>query len=62
MLAKTGVEGFAARAVHNLAILLDEAALIDRHLAEGDFPRWSPRRIAGNRMADLVAFALEADG
>lgn len=61
-LKQTGIEGFAGRAVHNLSVLLDEAALIDRHLARGDFARWSPRRIAGNRMADLVAFALEAEG
>lgn len=54
-----GVEGFAHRAVHNLWTLLEEAALIDRHLARGDFPAWSTRRIRGNRMADLVALALE---
>jgi 7-cyano-7-deazaguanine tRNA-ribosyltransferase len=61
-LTRTGIEGFAARAVHNLTILLDEAALIDSHLAKGDFARWSPRRVAGNRMADLVTYALEVDG
>lgn len=59
MLVRTGVEGFAARAVHNLAVLVDEAALIERHVARGDFPAWSARRVGGNRMADLVALALE---
>ena len=58
-LKRLGVEGFALRAVHNLAILLDEAALIDRHLDRGDFPGWSARRVRGNRMADLVKFALD---
>lgn len=55
-----GLEGFAHRAVHNLWTLLEEAALIDRHLARGDFAAWSARRVRGNRMADLVALALEA--
>ena len=54
-----GVGGFAHRAVHNLWAVLEEAALIDRHLARGDFPAWSSRRIRGNRMADLVALAME---
>jgi queuine/archaeosine tRNA-ribosyltransferase len=58
-LKAVGVEGFAQRAVHNLWALLEEAALIDRHLARGDFPAWSSRRVRGNRMADLVALALE---
>ncbi len=61
-LKATGVEGFSRRAVHNLATLLDEAALIDRHLGRGDFPAWSRRRIRGNRMAGLVALALEEMG
>jgi hypothetical protein len=56
-----GVEGFSHRAVHNLWATLEEVALIDRHLAKGDFPAWSSRRIRGNRMADLVALALEAE-
>lgn len=55
-----GVEGFSHRAIHNLWALLEEAALIDRHLAKGDFPAWSSRRVRGNRMAALVALALEA--
>lgn len=59
-LAGGGVEGFAARGVHNLTVLLDEAALIERHRARGDFAAWSLRRLAGNRMVDLVAAALEA--
>ena len=56
------MEGFARRAVHNLSALLDEAALIDRHLSRGDFPSWSRRRIRGNRMAGLVGLALEGAG
>lgn len=58
----TGIEGFATRAVHNLAVLLDEAALIDRHRVRGDFATWSRRRIGENRMAGLVTLALEAKG
>lgn len=58
-LKAVGVDGFAHRAVHNLWALLEESALIDRHLARGDFPAWSSRRVRGNRMADLVALALE---
>jgi len=54
-----GVEGFAHRAVHNLWTLLEEAALINKHLERGDFATWSGRRVCGNRMADLVALALE---
>jgi hypothetical protein len=54
--------GFVNRAVHNLSVLLDEAELINRHLEAGDFPAWSVRRVSGNPMADLVAFALECDG
>jgi 7-cyano-7-deazaguanine tRNA-ribosyltransferase len=57
-----GVEGFSLRAVHNLWIVLEEAALIDKHLAKGDFAAWSARRVRGNRMADLVALAREAEG
>lgn len=54
-----GVEGFAHRGVHNLWTLLEESALINRHLARGDFPSWSTRRVRDNRMAGLVALALE---
>jgi hypothetical protein len=53
--------GFVNRAVHNLYVLLAEASLINRHLRAGDFPEWSARRVRGNRMADLVTFALEFD-
>jgi hypothetical protein len=59
-LKASGVEGFAHRATHNLWTLLEESALIDKHLAACDFPAWSARRIRGNRMADLVALALDA--
>jgi hypothetical protein len=58
-LKAVGVEAFAHRAVHNLWTLLEEAAFIERHLSRGDFPSWSARRVRGNRMADLVALALE---
>lgn len=61
-LQSLGIEGFARRAVHNLTTLLDEAALIDRHLSRGDFPDWSLRRVRDNRMAGLVALALGATG
>lgn len=57
-LGRNGVEGFAARGVHNLAILLDEAALIERHRAHGDSAAWSLKRLAGHRMIGLVAAAL----
>lgn len=53
--------GFVGRAVHNLHVLLGEARLINRHLRAGDFAAWSARRVRGNRMADLVKFALECD-
>jgi 7-cyano-7-deazaguanine tRNA-ribosyltransferase len=53
--------GFVNRAIHNLSMLLEEAALIKWHLKEGDFAAWSARRVRGNRMADLVAYALECD-
>lgn len=56
------INGFANRAVHNLAVLVDEAVLIDRHLAAGDFAAWSRRRLRGHRMASLVELALEDDG
>jgi hypothetical protein len=58
-LREEGVSGFANRAAHNLYILLEEARLINRHLDCGDFATWSARRVRGNRMADLVACALE---
>jgi 7-cyano-7-deazaguanine tRNA-ribosyltransferase len=60
-LKESGVEGFAHRAVHNLWILLEESALIDKHLAGGDFPAWSTRRVRSNRMAGLVALALDVN-
>jgi 7-cyano-7-deazaguanine tRNA-ribosyltransferase len=56
-----GLPGFANRAVHNLTVLLDEAALIERHRAAGDFADWSRRRLRGHRMAGLVELALEDD-
>jgi hypothetical protein len=58
-LKRQGIEGFAVRATHNLAVLLDEADLIRRHLDAGDFARWSPQRIGTNALADLVRVALE---
>lgn len=54
-----GIDGFAARATHNLAVLLDEAELVNRHLAAGDFATWSLRRIGSHGMADLVRLALD---
>lgn len=56
-----GLAGFINRAIHNLSMLLEEAVLINRHLQEGDFPVWSARRLRDNRMANLVASALECD-
>lgn len=56
-----GLRGFVCRAVHNLYVLLEEAELIRRHQAAGDFPAWSCRRLRGHRMAGLVELALEAD-
>jgi hypothetical protein len=58
-LRRRGMEGFTARATHNLTMLLHEADLIRRHLAAGDFPSWSPKRIGANRLADLVRMALD---
>jgi tRNA-guanine family transglycosylase len=58
-LRRQGIEGFTARATHNLTMLLHEADLIRRHLAAGDFACWSPKRIGSNRMADLVRLALD---
>jgi 7-cyano-7-deazaguanine tRNA-ribosyltransferase len=58
-LRRKGIEGFVARATHNLAMLLHEAELIRRHLSAGDFARWSPKRIGSNRLADLVRVALD---
>ena len=60
-LGRVGVEGFAARGVHNLSVLLDEAALIERHRARGDLAAWSLRRLASNRMVGLVAAAFEVE-
>jgi hypothetical protein len=61
-LRATGIEGFAHRAAHNLTLMLDEAALINCHLARGDLARWSLRRVANNRMAGLVAAAYDVSG
>ena len=58
-LRRDGIEGFIARATHNLAVLLDEAELIRRHLASGDFASWSPKRIGSNALAELVRVALD---
>lgn len=60
-LRRKGIEGFAARATHNLAMLLHEADLIRRHLSAGDFPSWSPKRIGSNALADLVRVALKEE-
>jgi 7-cyano-7-deazaguanine tRNA-ribosyltransferase len=57
-LRRNGIEGFIARATHNLAVLLDEADLIRRHLTAGDFASWSPKRIGSTALADLVRVAL----
>jgi hypothetical protein len=54
-----GIAGFAARATHNLTVLLDEAELVNRHLAAGNFTTWSLRRIGSNALADLVRLALD---
>lgn len=58
-LRRKGIEGFAARATHNLAVLLDEAELIRRHLKAGDFASWSLKRIRSNAMAEMVRVALD---
>jgi tRNA-guanine family transglycosylase len=56
-----GIEGFIARATHNLAMLLHEAELIRRHVSAGDFASWSPKRIGSNRLAALVRVALDEE-
>jgi 7-cyano-7-deazaguanine tRNA-ribosyltransferase len=61
-LRANGIAGFVARATHNLAVTLDEADLINRHLAAGDFPTWSRRRVGTNAMANLVHQALDEAG
>jgi hypothetical protein len=58
-LRRRGMEGFTARATHNLTMLLHEADLIRRHLRAGDCTIWSPKRIGSNRLADLVRMALD---
>lgn len=58
-LSQRTMRGFIHRAVHNLWVLLQEAALINRHLERGDFATWSLRRVCGNAMGKLVAYALE---
>jgi tRNA-guanine family transglycosylase len=60
-LRATQLTGFIKRAIHNLSMLLEETALINRHLEQGDFMAWSARRMRGNRMADLVAYALDCN-
>jgi queuine/archaeosine tRNA-ribosyltransferase len=60
-LRQQSLSGFVNRAMHNLQVLLDEATLINRHREAGDFAAWSARRVRGNRMAALVACALEYD-
>jgi hypothetical protein len=57
-LRRKGIDGFTARATHNLAVLLDEAELISRHRVAGDFAAWSLRRIGQNALAALVRVAL----
>jgi 7-cyano-7-deazaguanine tRNA-ribosyltransferase len=58
-LKASGVEGFANRATHNLSVLLDEATLVDAHLADGTYRSWYEGHLINSTYLPLVRALVE---
>lgn len=53
-----GVDGFANRATHNLWILLQEAQLIEHHLADGTYTEWYGEHLDNTTYRPLINLAV----
>ena len=53
-LGESGIDGFAKRATHNLSTLLEEARLIEDHIADGSYKRWYPKHLQNSIYRPLV--------
>jgi len=58
-LSAPGADGFRHRAGHNLSVLLSEARMIRRHLANGDFQEWALRRLRVTTFRRFVKLAID---
>lgn len=56
-----GTSGFNSRAIHNLCILLSEAAEIDDKLTKGEYRTWYTEHVAGTIVLRLIEYALNHD-
>ncbi len=55
-----GIDGFCNRATHNLWTLLEEARLIEGHLAAGSYQHWYGGHIRNSTYRPLIDAVLEA--
>jgi len=53
-----GIQGFCNRATHNLWTLLEEARLIERHLAAGTYSDWYTKHVENSIYLPLIKQAL----
>jgi 7-cyano-7-deazaguanine tRNA-ribosyltransferase len=53
-LTATGMRGFSTRAVHNLWVLLEEARLVEQHLADGSYATWYPEHLDNTIYRPLI--------
>lgn len=53
-LKESGIEGFSKRATHNLWTLLEEARLVEQHIAEGTYAGWYPKHLNNSTYRPLV--------
>jgi len=56
-----GTSGFNRRAIHNLCILLREAAEVDDKLKKGEYRTWYREHVVGTIVLRLIEYALNHD-
>ena len=54
-----GIEGFAARATHNLWVLASELKDVELHMSDGTYAEWFPDHIDNRIFRKLIAHAVE---
>lgn len=58
-LTATGIHGFCCRATHNLWTLLEEARLVEAHLAAGTYIDWYPDHLNNSTYKPLIGLLVQ---
>lgn len=54
-----GIDGFAARATHNLWVLASELKDVEHHIADGSYAEWFPNHVDNRIFRTLIAHAVD---